>query len=605
MKSLPWRAVRRSGLLVIAVVLLLAAPTARAQDGFVEQIHAYGFDATIEDDGDLVVTETIVYDFGTTERHGILRDIPTRFHYDDTHDRVYRLRDVEVSSQTAPDDLAREDGPGGTTRLRIGDADRTITGEHTYVISYRLEGSLNAFDDHVELYWNAIGTEWPVRIANATAVVSAPAPIDRATCFTGAYGSQLPCETTSIDGTSARFTEDVLHASEAMTFVVSLPVGSVTATGPILEERWSLDRAFSRTPATLSASFGLLGLLLAGVGLLGWRVGRDRRAVGSAVDVAFGDGDEHERVPLFADHDGPVQVEPPDGLRPGQIGTLVDERANPLDVTATIVDLAVRGYLRIEEIPKSGWFSKADWRLVRLREPDDALLAYERSLMKGLFESGVEVELSELKTKFSKRLQKVQDALYRDAIERRWFRESPEKVRTRWLLIGLFVMIDGIVLTVMAAWLTRLGLVPLPIVVGGVLLMVMSSRMPYRTAKGTGVLVRALGFRRFIEESEKDRARFAEQQHLFSEYLPYAVVFGATEKWAKAFEGLDGELPDQSSWYVGTHPFTYSAFSSSMDGFTTTTAGTIASTPSSSGTSGFGGGGFSGGGGGGGGGGSW
>ena len=128
--------------------------------------------------------------------------------------------------------------------------------------------------------------------------------------------------------------------------------------------------------------------------------------------------------------------------------------------------------------------------------------------------------------------------------------------------------------------------------------------MPRRTATGTGALRRVWGFRRFIDESEKERARFAEQQHLFSEYLPYAVVFGATDKWARAFAGLDDTLP-ATPWYTGVHPFTVAGFSQSMDGFATTTAGTIASTPAASGSSGFGGGGFSGGGGGGGGGGSW
>jgi len=145
--------------------------------------------------------------------------------------------------------------------------------------------------------------------------------------------------------------------------------------------------------------------------------------------------------------------------------------------------------------------------------------------------------------------------------------------------------------------------VALPFVVGGLLLIVGAKRMPRRTAKGTGVLRRVQGFRRFIDESEKERARFAEQQHLFSEYLPYAIVFGATERWARAFAGLDGELP-QPSWYGGSGTFTAIGFSHSIDGFAVTTAGTITSTPSGSGSSGFSGG-FSGGGGGGGGGGSW
>jgi uncharacterized membrane protein len=129
--------------------------------------------------------------------------------------------------------------------------------------------------------------------------------------------------------------------------------------------------------------------------------------------------------------------------------------------------------------------------------------------------------------------------------------------------------------------------------------------MPRRTATGYAVLRHAEGFRRFIDESEKERARFAERKNLFSEYLPYAVVFGATKKWANAFAGLDDQPPDTSSWYVGAHVFSYVSFSGAIDSFSVSSAGTLTSSPSSSGSSGFSGGGFSGGGGGGGGGGSW
>ena len=96
------------------------------------------------------------------------------------------------------------------------------------------------------------------------------------------------------------------------------------------------------------------------------------------------------------------------------------------------------------------------------------------------------------------------------------------------------------------------------------------------------------GFRRFINESEKERARFAERKNLFSEYLPYAIVFGATGKWAAAFAGLDDQPPDTSSWYIASTPFTFLAFSSAIDGFTVSTSGTLTSTPpSTSGSSGF------------------
>jgi uncharacterized membrane protein len=111
------------------------------------------------------------------------------------------------------------------------------------------------------------------------------------------------------------------------------------------------------------------------------------------------------------------------------------------------------------------------------------------------------------------------------------------------------------------------------------------------------------GFRTVIATAETHMARWAEQENAFTRYLPYAIVFGLTDKWAKAFEGLAKE-PD-TSWYVSGRPFAFHEFTDSIEGFSVTTAGTIASTPSGSGSSGFGGGGSSGGGGGGGGGGSW
>jgi uncharacterized protein (TIGR04222 family) len=300
----------------------------------------------------------------------------------------------------------------------------------------------------------------------------------------------------------------------------------------------------------------------------------------------------------------PVEFEPPDKLRPGQVGTLWDEVANPLDVTATIVDLAVRGYLRIDEIDKQGWFGKADWNLVKLKD-GDKLKRYETILFDSLFSGRDQVKLSELKNTFASDLKKVQDALYDDTVEQGWFHARPDRTRTKWQVLAVLALIVAGGIAVLLAIFTHAGLLGVPLVVGALVLLWGAKRMPRRTAKGTGTLRRVQGFRRFIEESEKERARFAERQHLFSEYLPYAIVFGATEKWAKAFAGLDGQLP-QTSWYTGSHGyFTAYAFSNTMDGFATTTSGTITSTPSGSGSSGFGGGGFSGGGGGGGGGGSW
>jgi uncharacterized membrane protein len=215
------------------------------------------------------------------------------------------------------------------------------------------------------------------------------------------------------------------------------------------------------------------------------------------------------------------------------------------------------------------------------------------------------VKLSSLRKEFATRLRSVQNALYDDAVSRGWFAARPDKIRQKWAGRGWVLFLAGAGLTWLAAARTHFGLVPIPIALAGLALVIGSSRMPRRTAKGTGIVRRIRGFRTYIETAEVDESRFAEARNLFSQYLPYAVVFGLTEKWAAAFARLGEQPPDATGWYVGSRPFTVDGFASSMESFTVTTAGTIASTPSSSGSSGFGGGGSSGGGGGGGGGGSW
>jgi uncharacterized protein (TIGR04222 family) len=589
--------------LAIAALLLLAAP-AQAQVG--QRIADYDVDITIGDDGTLTIVETIDYDFGPFRRHGILRDIPIRLRYDDTYDRVYPLDVVQVrASEGTPADYAVESVSGGITRIRVGDADIEITGRHTYELTYTVEDALNGFRDHDELYWNAIGTEWSAPIERATVTVRAPAELSEVACFQGYQGSTLPCDKAVARGAEARFAQSGLGPFSGVTVVVGLPKGAVPEPVPVLEERWSLGRAYEATPATLGGT-ALVGLAaVGGVMALVWRRGRDRRYRGSQVDQVMGNPTgEHQAVPIGeADASAPVEFAPPDDLRPGQMGTLIDEQANVLDVSATLVDLAVRGYLLIQEIPKDGWFGKPDWRLIRLERTDEDLLTYERRLLNGLFRDGTEVTISELKNVFAARLHGVQESLYADAVQRGWFSERPDKVRNRWYALGVLALIVAGGLAFVLAAFTRWGLLGLPLIAGAVLLLFAAKRMPARTAKGTAMVRRVRGFRTVIETAETHMSRWAEKERVFTRFLPFAIVFGCTDRWAKAFESL-GVQPD-TSWYISSHPFVFAQFAHSMEGFAVTTGGTIASTPSGSGSSGFSGGGFSGGGGGGGGGGSW
>jgi uncharacterized membrane protein len=318
-------------------------------------------------------------------------------------------------------------------------------------------------------------------------------------------------------------------------------------------------------------------------------------------------------VPLFGRDPVAVQFQPPKDMRPGQLGTLIDERANTLDVTATIVDLAVRGFLRIEEVEKKGWFRAGDWRLVMIHgAPTDELKDYELRLLQGIFDNRSEVLLSELKQTFRSDLEKVQEMLYHDVTRNGWFRGNPSAVRTAWQVGGVLLTLAGAGLTWLLATRTTLGLVGLAVVGAGLVLLFVAPRMPARTAKGTAALAQVRGFREYLVTAEANQIRFEEGEDIFSRYLPFAIVFGVTERWAKVFQDLaaSGAAVATPTWYVGSYGqtgmFNYLAFGSAMNTFSTETSGSIAAaTPSSSGTSGFGGGGFSGGGGGGGGGGSW
>lgn len=637
------------------LTLIPTAASAQATPTFTfERIRSYDVSIAIQHDGSIVVVERIDYDFGPREHHGIFRDIPDRLTFDDRYDRVYPIEDISVRGSLGTPDQFKTEKMGSLLRIQIGDPNKMISGRHLYTITYRVRGALNGFPGHDELYWNAIGSYWEVPIEANSVRVTTPGPIGRVACFAGDTGSALPCSRSHVDGRIATFRQDLvspfgpwaLGPGQGLTIVVGFPTGLVPTPHPVLEERWSFRRAFSVTPFTAGVSGGLLLLLLLGIGWLLWSRGRDRRAVGSPVDVAFGDrttGGEH-RVPLFERERSPVEYAPPDDIRPGQVGTLVDEVAGPLDVTATIVDLAVRGYLRIEEIPKKGWFGKPDWRLVKARQAGDELLPYETLLFDALFQGAddlsveeeepaalgndaserdggevpprpdapdepppprlAEVTVSSLRSHFSNRLKKAEDALYSDVVKRKWFAGRPDKVRATWHGRGFFLIVAGAALTWLAAAKSHLGLLPVPLIFAGLGLAWGSRWMPRRTAKGTGLVRRVFGFRTYIETAESQEAQFQERENIFSKYLPYAIVFGCTGKWARAFAGLNGELPSTSSWYAGTRPFTVDGFTSSIDHFAVSTAGTITATPAGSGHSGFSGG-SSGGGGGGGGGGSW
>jgi uncharacterized membrane protein YgcG len=310
-----------------------------------------------------------------------------------------------------------------------------------------------------------------------------------------------------------------------------------------------------------------------------------------------------------------MEAAPPAELRPGQAGTLLDGVANPRDLTATIADLAVRGYLRIEE---SGDPASPDWQLVRLGKAG-GLLAYEQNLLDSLFAAPATtaageqaVNLSGLDSHFTGQLMQCKQALYQDVTARGWFTIRPDRARRRWVAIGI-ALLAAAALSFFVLADARLALASVPVALAGLAVITGARWIPVRTAAGTAMARRVEGFRSYIATAAVAQAPGLDgRMGVLYDYLPYAIAFGCTKEWADLTAAIGGAA-DLPSW-LRTSPEYGGGVASlqrsgvcfaAMHQFATAANKSVASI-AASGQSGLsGGGGFSGGGFGGGGGGSW
>ncbi|HEU5287103.1 MAG TPA: DUF2207 domain-containing protein [Candidatus Limnocylindria bacterium] len=573
-------------LLALSALLPMAESSARAADGG-WTITSFDVQIEIQRDGRIVVDENLAVDFGPLEKHGIFRYVPVKYEWpsEKRKIRVYELQVLSVMDAKGRPWRYETSGQDANVEIKVGDPDRTLSGAQTYRIRYAVKGVLNSFADHDELFWNVTGGDWGVPILRSSATVRAPAALSRSACFVGFPGATAKCGSTQTLGTATTFTTGrSLAPGEQLTIVAALPKGVVSEPTPILQDRpREFSEFFDPTPVWLALA-ALVAIL--GLAWVFWRwftAGRD----------------DPDRVTIVPEY------EPPAKTRPAQLGLLVDERADTLDVTASIVDLAVRGYLTITEIPKEGLFGSRDWLLAQKREADPDLLEYERTILDGLFDDGPEVKLSALKRHFYTTLGKAEKELYTDATTRGWFPADPSRVRATYAVAGVGLVVLAGAIAFGLGYLAGGGLVGIGAAVPAIALIAASPLMPRRTKAGAELARRALGFRQYMEVAEKDRQRFAEKEHIFAEYLPFAIVFKCVDQWAKAFQGIDLREAT-STWYTGNLA-TFNAMDLSRDlsSFSGQLSTAIASTPGGSGSSGFGGGGGAGGGGGGGGGGSW
>lgn len=554
-----------------------------------ERVTGMWVGASLTQDGGAAITEIIDYDFGLSQdKHGIFREIPG----------LSPTSPVEVDSASAPDAIAEQTaatiGPASDpgVRLKIGDANTTITGRHRYRIAYDLPGLASGG----RLAWDAVGTEWEVEVAQTEVHVVAPWEFEDLLCSQGGTGTSGGCELRQPEPGHLVATVGSLDSGEGVT--IRAQRGASIAEAPVLP-----DPPVSAPPdpgaglAKPGATAAVAAAGAAGVAsVLVRRRGRERVGAGGVADAAWAGGGptsetllDHEELASMAT----TEFAPPEGLTPAQGGIVLAEGVRAEHKVAWLIDAAIHGAVDLEE---------EDGETVRLVRGTGSADPAAQAFVDQAFAGRSTIELGSYDRQFAAAWGGL------DASFDQWQHASglwdPAGDRRRVavrILGGLAALLGLGAAAVGGALASRWGIEWLPVVAVGALVAgaglaaaVRGWELRVRTPAGSGLWLRVESFRRFLAGSEAYHAEEAAKRGLLREYTAWAVALGEIDRWRNAVE-TSTAIPQQAGLgYVHMAPLLMASTASAS------------TAPSSSGSgSGGGGGGSVGGGGGGGGGGSW
>ena len=554
---------RALGLSLCALGLmgLTAAPAGAAGSGSAADPAVTSFDSQVrvERDGLLRVSETwkLSNVSGTFTRFIVTRD-----HLPDDVDHVQEIGDLNVKAggQDKQTDVKTD---GDVTSVAIADVSGTTQLDFTYTVKGAVAKTLNGTEVR---FAPLTGINLPVTQAN---ILFSTPEVSHVSCFAGAIDSNTPCTLAQIGETSGpTFQQQSLPPGNTVRMVIGFPEGEIAANS-IVEYRKTFKRAFSTDTAQLLTALAILLLGVIALLVLYRLRGRDRVDPRRVVPAS-----------LFSlGTDTRIDFSPPSDLRPGEVGTLIDERIDPVDVTATIIDLAVRGHITIIELEHETEYARPDWELRRVSNaPSEELQRYENVLIRAIFGDSDSVLVSELGRQVRANLAQVQDALYDGVVKRGWFNERPDRTRSLWATIGIITTVLGVALTVLLALLSTWGLVGLAVTLVGIGLIVVGRYMPAKAPAAGRVLGQVAAIRGELLEMDVSELPVDQHAELCSRALPYAVVLGGSERWIDALVATDS-TPDEEdegfTWYRGPRGWHLQYLPDSLRNLTTNLTGAL------------------------------
>lgn len=561
-----------------------------------EVINSFDSNLTVNADASVQVVESIEYNFGTNQRHGIFRDIPLSS--EGAQIEITNVRVYDDKNQPYPFTTSRNNN---ILDIKIGDPNVLITGDHYYLINYLVLGAVKEYSDHDELYWNVTGNQWQVPINLAEASVQVPDKTNtpaQVACYTGVSGStQQACtSSTSDDGEHqlAQFrSNQPLNPGEGLTVVTGFPLGNIinSYTPPPSPSDQTNHRAFV---LSISALIAIVAVII-----------RSKFKPRKSFSLPG----QLRGLPIV------VQYDAPDNLPPIEVGTLLDRQVDISDISSVIMDLAVRGYIKIRATTRQirFWPDKKDFELVKLADGSNLVHPAEKLVFGFLFINGDSVTLTDLqntKQAFRSLIYNIKSQTLTHMTQEGYFKPKTNRLTKLSSIFGGALVAAYIFFRAFSSFVSVLVsesvfVFCISLVVVWIILAILDGEK--LTPQGLASAVKALGFKQFLELTEKDKLDLLNAPELnpetFEKFLPYAVALGVEEKWAKKFETVYANA--RPVWYEDPLASGYSSMvmARSMRNFDGSFNRVFNVTAPHS--SGLGGGGFSGGGFGGGGGGSW
>jgi len=540
---------KQKWILILILIPVLLFSTAAIQNEKAYFARSYVTDVIVQSGGDLLITETVTFEFTGGPFTFVYREIPTD--YTDGIGEFTASMDGRMLSQGSQPGQY-EIQPGNPTRI-TWHFEETYNQVRSFTLEYRVAGAVRQTPDADLLEWNLLPTEYEYTIQSVKAAVVYPENLRLLQTPVVLRGQ---AELESGRGI-AEWRAANIGPDQPLHIALHFPPGSLISAPPAWQTRQADAAGAMRSalPIGLLTGFAttVLGILL----LAFWQ----KRA-----------GQPDLQLPPAGDM--PKQMSPPASLPPAFAGLLAkkSDQADWSNALGTLIDLSRRGWIQLIET-HTGLFKTRTFEVHLLRNPENApdLRQHEQGLLEMLFthrnRRRTEINAQDLTNAVSRYFKKYTDPLRAEMEADGWFNSKRRRARTRMYAVGVTLLLVGIgagfaalilgstargagsisgiyIGVILGAFFVGLGL-------AGAAALILAARL---TPLADSVIQQAAqwkSFSAYLKDVTRNREPVV-RPDLFEVYLPYAASFGLAEAWAKYFQKQG--MQTAPAWFTAASP---------------------------------------------------